>query len=98
MESKIETAKKVRAKFKVSRIERCMGTVPADDGTNNYKSGEFWTIHMSPVYHNNDSDHENSKFWQYTPSGSIQLGTVNKSAVEQFDLDREFYVDFTLAD
>ena len=40
---------------------------------------------------------ENKKFWRYTPSGKIELGTVNQDAVDQFELRKEYYVTFTEA-
>lgn len=50
------------------------------------------------MYHNGDPSHENSRFWAYTPGGSIELNTVNAEAVAQFDLGKEFYIDFTPAE
>lgn len=91
----------VRAKFKVQSVKRTMGQMPGPkDGGGNYQwvPTEMWTIEMSPVYGNGDPNHENTKFWQASPSGSLTLGTVNKAAVEQFELEREFYIDFTPAD
>ncbi len=38
---------------------------------------------------------ENEEFFKYTPSGKIQLSTVNPNAVAQFREGQEFYVDFT---
>jgi hypothetical protein len=91
----------VRAKFKVAKIERGMGHHPAgtdDAGRAVYKVVEMQTITLAPVYANNDPNHENSKFWKASPSGSIVLGTVNPEAWSQFELDKEYYVDFTLAE
>ena len=92
----------VRAKFKVTSIERTMGSMPSERDANGrattYAPAEMWTIKASPVYANNDPEHENSKFWSATPTGSLVLGVVNAEAVRQFDIDREYYVDFTPAD
>jgi len=93
----------VRAKFTVNAITRTMGQMPDPSGAKNergysvYVPTEMWTVKMSPVYGNGDPTHENTKFWQASPSGMLELGTVNKAAVEQFDIGREFYVDFTPA-
>ena len=77
----------VRAKFKVSRIERSL-----------WREGvEVQTIVLSPVY-SNDPNSENAKFYQATPSGEIRLGTVNAEAAAAFDLEGEYYVDFTPAE
>ncbi len=91
----------VRAKFKVTKIERSMTTVfdGVDPVTQRpiYTPKEIQTIHFIPVFGPQDPDHENSKFWAATPQGAIQLGCVNAEAVAQFGLEQEFYVDFTPA-
>lgn len=40
---------------------------------------------------------ENDQFFKWTPSGRIDMGTVNQQAFEQFKEGEEFYVDFTPA-
>jgi hypothetical protein len=89
----------VRAKFKVDAIKRAMSTVPKPgaDGKTEWVPGEVHSIEMSPVYGKGDPAHENTKFWQASPSGSLVLGTVNQSAAEQFELGAEYYIDFTKA-
>lgn len=37
---------------------------------------------------------ENAEFFKWTPSGQIQLGTINPKAADQFVPGKEFYVDF----
>lgn len=86
----------VRAKFKVDRVERIMSTVPDEQGK--YVPGEVRTVTLSPVYGNGDPAHENTKFWKASPSGQIQLGCANLRAAEAFELGKEYYVDFTLAE
>jgi len=75
----------VRAKFKVVRIER-------SKGWNNIN--EVQTIVLTPV---TGGSRENKAFYAATPSGEIKLATVNAEAAKEFDLEAEFYVDFTLA-
>lgn len=89
----------VRAKFKVRAIERHEASVPIVnlDGKVDYQPGEVRTVVLSPVYGSGDPAHENTKFWQATPSGEIRLGCANLAAVEKFELGAEFYVDFTPA-
>lgn len=62
---------------------------------------KFQTVEMAPVYANNDPNHENSKFWAASPSGSLTLGTVNGAAVEELEKGLaeggEFYIDITRA-
>jgi len=38
---------------------------------------------------------ENEKFFELTPYGSIKMGTINPDAIKQFEVGKEFYVDFT---
>lgn len=40
---------------------------------------------------------ENAEFFKWTPSGAIDMGTINPVAAEQFKPGTEFYVDFTPA-
>ena len=86
----------VRAKFVCTSIERQMGTVRNKE-TGEYEKSEVQTIKMTPVFANNDPNHENSKFWAASPGGSLLLNCVNPEAVKQFELDREYYLDFTPA-
>lgn len=37
---------------------------------------------------------ENEEFFRYTPFGMIQMGVLNPSAFAQFELGKEYYVDF----
>lgn len=98
----------VRCKFKVDSIETTLQSVakrdadgvPLRDEQKNYvyERGEMATVKLSPVYSNNDPKHENSKFWAASPSGSFTLGTVNKAAVAQLELGKEYYIDITPAE
>jgi hypothetical protein len=94
----------IRAKFKVDAIERsAVSTFPhqTEAGNIDYSkpvAGEMHTIKMSPVYGNNDPTHENTKFWSATPTGSLQLGCVNAEAGGRFEIGKEYYIDFTLAE
>lgn len=97
----------VRCKFKLDSITRRVTNVARRDPSGNivkdergymiYDVGEVWDLDMSPVYANGDPDHENSKFWSATPSGSFKVSTVNKAAVESMALGKEYYIDITLA-
>ena len=91
----------VRAKFKVHRIERSMGlqcTGRDERGREVYAACELHTIVLQPVFGNGDPNHENTRFWQASPSGEIKLGIINQAAWETFELNGEYYVDFTKAD
>ena len=88
-----------RAKFKVDKIDSTLQSRRIDpngkwDG-NNLESVEMRTIHLSPVYGNGDPAHENTKFWNATPAGKIELGTINPEAWAMFRLGEEVYIDFS---
>lgn len=97
----------VRAKFKVTRIETSMGSVARRDASGNkvkdergydiYDRVEQRTIVMSPVFGDKPGS-ENQKFWDASPSGELKLGTVNPAAWAAFELDGEYYIDFTKAE
>ena len=89
----------VRAKFKVQRIER------VETSQSHQENGkwvqdppiELQTVVMNPVSGNGDPSHENTKFWKLSPSGELKLGTINPDAWQYFELGKEYYLDFTLA-
>jgi len=97
----------VRAKFKVDAIERQTASrqvlnaegKPAkdDDGRWLYEHCEMQTVKMTPVYGNGNPEHENTKFWQASPSGQLFLGCINLAAAQYFELGKEYYLDFTKA-
>lgn len=76
----------VRAKFKVDSI-----TTRAHWQRD---KGNIGVVKLVPVM--GDSE-ENKRFYDASPSGSIELGTINAQALAQFEIGQEFYVDFTPA-
>jgi hypothetical protein len=90
----------VRAKFRVQRIELTAGTKRAPDvgDVPHYLPTVLHTIVLAPVYGNGDPSHENTKFWEASPSGEIKLGTINEHAAAQFEMGAEYYIDFTKAE
>ena len=54
-------------------------------------------IKMSPVYANNDANHENSKFWSASPSGSFEMSVNNWAALEHLKVGKEYYLTLTEA-
>lgn len=56
---------------------------------------ELVAVKFSPVY--KDKSAENAEFWKWTPCGSVELGTINKSAADAFELGKEYYLDFSPA-
>lgn len=94
----------VRGKFKVSSTESRLTrrqkdvTKKKDYTPENMEEVEVKTVRLDPVYHNNDPEHENAKFWDASPSGKIELGMINPGVHEVFIIGKEYYVDFTLAE
>ncbi len=93
----------VRAKFRLNSYttelhtsshqeERDGKTVWVQDGPK-----EKRTLNFTPVY-SQDPDSENKTFWEATPSGSIQLGVVNQAAWGNFEIGKEYFVDFSPAE
>lgn len=52
-------------------------------------------VTMRPVYQGSE---ENKTFWSYTPGGQITLSITNPEAIKQFEVGKEYYVDFTPAE
>lgn len=91
----------MRCKFRVTKITRSMGGKSVPDlenpGRSKWVPMEAWTVEMRPVSGNGDPSHENTKFWNASPSGEFKVETVNKEAVEDLVLDGEYYFDITPA-
>src|SRR5687768_17112518 len=53
-------------------------------------------VQFTTVYEPDASkDTENARFTKATPWGEIKLGIDNPAALEQFQVGKEYYVDFT---
>lgn len=46
----------------------------------------------------NDGTEENAKFHKFTPFGEVLMTVDNPAALEQFQIGRQYYVDFTPAE
>lgn len=55
---------------------------------------EGFSITLMPVVQGSP---ENEEFYKSTPAGQITLETVNKEAVDKFELHSSYYVHFTKA-
>jgi len=75
----------VRAKFKVASITR----MPGWNG-----HAEVQTIKLQAV---TSGSEENAKFFAATPGGNVEISCVVPAVAAQFDIGKEFYVDFTPA-
>lgn len=71
----------VRCKFRVSSYETFLD-----------RGEELRRIKLNVVV---DGSLENKEFFKWTPSGQIEVGTLNRKAWESFPLGAEMYVDFT---
>jgi hypothetical protein len=61
----------------------------------NYPIDIFETVVLYPVSGNSE---ENKQFFRWTPTGKIELGILNPEAAKQFEVGKEYYVDFTPAE
>ena len=52
------------------------------------------TIILRPVVSGSE---ENALFYKYTPGGQVELSIVNPDAAKQFEVGKEYYVDFAPA-
>ncbi len=74
--------KNIRAKFKVISVQP--------------QGEEHTSINLMAVY-SDDPDHENRKYWKYTPSGNLTM-TVLSHVVDDFEIDQEYYIDISLVE
>lgn len=74
-----------RAKFRCESVEKRKGWEASKPFV--------WTATFAPVF-SNDPAHENKKFWDASPSGKIELGTIKEHG---FEPGKEYYIDFTEA-
>jgi hypothetical protein len=40
---------------------------------------------------------ENDNFFKWTPSGQLNMGTINETAAAEFEVWKEYYLDFSPA-
>lgn len=86
----------VVAKFRVLSLTSTNYDKPQYDEQKRYTGSikqEMRTIKLVPVY-SEDPNSENKKFWDASPSGEINLGTVNPAAWGYFDLEGEYLITF----
>ena len=61
------------------------------------QSDDAFYVTLDAVY-DPDPESENGRFFKYTPSGTLALGTINASAAAQFEIGKEYYLDISLAE
>lgn len=64
-------------------------------GKKTIHANSYQEITMNAVY-SQDPNHENKQFWDATPNGTITM-TISKNG-GLFEVGKEYFVDFTLAD
>lgn len=57
-----------------------------------FKDG--FRITLNPVI---SGSAENAAFFKYTPSGKLELGTINPAAAAQLEVGKEYYLDIAPA-
>ncbi len=72
-----------KAKFYVSSLKQVKMGQNSQIGT---------LIELLPVM---SGSKENEEFYQYTPSGKVELGIVNEESAKEFEIGKEYYVEFT---
>jgi hypothetical protein len=82
----------VRAKFVLNSYETQLSHQRNEAGE--MVKEELRTLKLSAVY---GGSPENKKFFRWTPNGQITIGVLNPEAWAQFELGKEYYVDFTPA-
>lgn len=56
------------------------------------------TVEFTTVYEPDETkDAENARFTKATPWGTIKMGIDNEAALQQFEVGKEYYVDFHAA-
>ena len=65
---------------------KVVSVTQGENGTN--------SVRLQPV---TGGSPENEAFYKWTPSGQIELSTINADAAAQFAPGAQFYVDFTPA-
>lgn len=79
----------MRAKFRVNSKREYLGYY---NGNSNTRLVE---VAASPV---GDVKETNKSWAAATPSGELKMSISNPAAVDFFDLGKEYYLDFTLAE
>lgn len=73
----------VRAKFRFDNVQKRCGSTA--------ETLTFYAV-------NDDGIPENEKYHKYTPSGELKITVDNPAALEQFELGKCYYLDFTPAE
>jgi hypothetical protein len=58
-----------------------------------YESG--YSVQLKPVTFGSK---ENESFFKWTPYGNLEMGFVSSEIVKQFEVNKEYYIDFIKAE
>lgn len=58
-------------------------------------AGEGFSISLMTV---SSGSSENDEFFKLTPAGNVTMAVVSEEVAKQFEVGKEFYVDFTPAE
>lgn len=73
---------------------RCKFSVWSKTENHFTKGDNTFNIILQAVYGDTE---ENKKFWEFTPTGRLELTTINKAAADQLEQGKEYYIDITSA-
>jgi hypothetical protein len=62
--------------------------------TEKKQTTDGFVVSFQPVTHGSQ---ENDEFFKWTPFGKLEMGILNVQAVEQFEVGKEYYLDFAPA-
>ena len=85
----------IRAKFQCNSVTLMLSSRYSSE-TGRYEPTTSKTWKFSAVVGGSGSSEENQRFFASTPSGTIELYCVNPDV--EFELGKDYYLDFTLAE
>jgi hypothetical protein len=84
-------------KFETRRINRKID--PATEATaENLETVEVANVTLRAVDPGDDPSHPNAGFWKENPDGEITLTMINPEAWQEFQLDKEYNVRFSVVE
>lgn len=83
-------AKVVRAAYETH--EQSLSHGPGHTEVVHHPEGFTYNVQFSAVYNNSP---ENKKFWEWTPSGTLQFQSIN---ADVFAPGKEYFLDISLAE
>lgn len=86
----------MRAKMRVSKVERVTATAGPDAGKTTSETVAFQCVCKSDGYPPDGTD-ENNSFARWTPYGEARYGITNPALFDKFEEGQTYYVDFTPA-